>query len=228
MWERATAYGGGSFIRLRHAHVHALIESGRSAQALEVAQDTAALLDGHDHALAAGPAAVALGAALLATGSATAGRTEIETGMAITDGIEGVLVPAQTRMLAGEALLRAGDRGRARHFLGDARERFAGMGATVLEERARAGLRRAGIRVSAATGRPAPDGRMAADPLHALTARERAAAELAAGGASSRIIAQRLGISERTVENHLGSAYAKLRLHGRAELIALVARRAAG
>ena len=48
-------------------------------------------------------------------------------------------------------------------------------------------------------------------------------ATLAGSGLSSRAIAQRLYISERTVENHLQRVYGKLQVHGRAALIARVA-----
>jgi len=61
-----------------------------------------------------------------------------------------------------------------------------------------------------------------AGPLDALSARELDVARLAAAGLRSRAVGVRLGISERTVENHLASAYAKLGVHSRAELIALL------
>jgi DNA-binding CsgD family transcriptional regulator len=51
-----------------------------------------------------------------------------------------------------------------------------------------------------------------------LTPREREVAQMAAAGASSSIIAQRLELSRRTVENHLQRSYEKLGLHGRDEL----------
>ena len=47
-------------------------------------------------------------------------------------------------------------------------------------------------------------------------------------GVSSRSIALRLGLSERTVENHLQRVYGKLSVHGRAELIARMANGSAG
>jgi DNA-binding CsgD family transcriptional regulator len=59
-----------------------------------------------------------------------------------------------------------------------------------------------------------------------LTRREREVARLAAAGSSSREIAARLGLSVRTVDNHLGRAYAKLGLGSRTELAAVL--RAAG
>jgi DNA-binding CsgD family transcriptional regulator len=51
-----------------------------------------------------------------------------------------------------------------------------------------------------------------------LTPREREMASLAASGLTSTLIAQRLGVSARTVENHLQRSYAKLGVASRAEL----------
>lgn len=51
-----------------------------------------------------------------------------------------------------------------------------------------------------------------------LTAREHEIAGLAAGGMSSRAIAQRLTLSVRTVDSHLSNAFTKLGLHSRAGL----------
>ncbi|PRZ42048.1 regulatory LuxR family protein [Antricoccus suffuscus] len=58
--------------------------------------------------------------------------------------------------------------------------------------------------------------------LEQLTPRERAVAEIARSGASTRIIAERLVVSVRTVETHLGTIYRKLGLRNRAELVALL------
>lgn len=52
-----------------------------------------------------------------------------------------------------------------------------------------------------------------------LTVREQEIAGLAAAGFASRLIAGRLGLSIRTVDNHLGRIYRKLGVHGRAELM---------
>jgi DNA-binding CsgD family transcriptional regulator len=60
-------------------------------------------------------------------------------------------------------------------------------------------------------------------PAGSLTAREREMAMAAAGGESTQAIAARLHISQRTVENHLHRAYAKLGVAGRAELRAALA-----
>jgi DNA-binding CsgD family transcriptional regulator len=53
-----------------------------------------------------------------------------------------------------------------------------------------------------------------------LSSREREVALLAAGGAQSRDIAERLFLSRRTVDNHLQRAYIKLGIKSRAELAA--------
>ncbi|HEY7483456.1 MAG TPA: LuxR C-terminal-related transcriptional regulator [Streptosporangiaceae bacterium] len=60
--------------------------------------------------------------------------------------------------------------------------------------------------------------------IAALSRREREIAVLAAAGLSSRVIAERLMLSARTVDNHLGRAYAKLGVTNRAGLTALLGR----
>lgn len=57
-----------------------------------------------------------------------------------------------------------------------------------------------------------------AEALTPLTRREREIATLAAGGRSSKEIAEQLYLSARTVDNHLQSIYGKLGIRGRHEL----------
>jgi DNA-binding NarL/FixJ family response regulator len=83
-------------------------------------------------------------------------------------------------------------------------------GATLLADRAEHELRAAG-------GRPRRRAGIGAD---ALTASERRVAELAAGGASNKEIAQSLFVTLRTVELHLSNAYNKLQIRSRHELAA--------
>jgi DNA-binding NarL/FixJ family response regulator len=52
----------------------------------------------------------------------------------------------------------------------------------------------------------------------ALTGREQEVAQLAASGLPSRDIATRLGVSVRTVDNHLQRVYSKLEVRNRREL----------
>ena len=55
-----------------------------------------------------------------------------------------------------------------------------------------------------------------------LTARERQIARLAAGGRTTREIADQLNVSARTVDSHLAHVYAKLGVDGRHELAAAI------
>jgi DNA-binding CsgD family transcriptional regulator len=61
------------------------------------------------------------------------------------------------------------------------------------------------------------------DAPQTLTGREREIVALAAQRLRSREIAERLGVSVRTVDNHLGSAYRKLGVRGRDALVELMA-----
>ena len=56
----------------------------------------------------------------------------------------------------------------------------------------------------------------------ALTKREVQIARLVAEGTSNRKLAERLAVSQRTVEKHLTSIYGKLRVRSRSQLVALV------
>jgi len=58
----------------------------------------------------------------------------------------------------------------------------------------------------------------------ALTPRERAVLELVGEGLPNKLVADRLGVSERTVKFHLASVYAKLDAHSRTEAVARGAR----
>ena len=62
-----------------------------------------------------------------------------------------------------------------------------------------------------------------ADHEWPLTDRETQVARLAVTGATDRTIAAQLGLSPRTVSNHLGAVYRKLDLDGRAALTAVFA-----
>ncbi|HUO74396.1 MAG TPA: AAA family ATPase [Solirubrobacteraceae bacterium] len=123
--------------------------------------------------------------------------------------------PAQlehTRALVdlGAALRRANRRADAREPLRRALEHADRNGMLRLARRAREELRAAGVRPrrSALSG---PD---------ALTAAEHRVAELAANGHGNRAIAERLYVTQRTVETHLTHAFQKLGISSRAELAA--------
>ena len=60
--------------------------------------------------------------------------------------------------------------------------------------------------------------------LEQLTQREREVIRMVAQGMSNKLVAENLGISEKTVQVHRGSAYRKLDLHNAAEIARLLLR----
>jgi DNA-binding CsgD family transcriptional regulator len=138
---------------------------------------------------------------------------------------------AYLRILADNAAAHArGDP----HALGDAAERFAALGfnlraaesamaaseasARAHDQRGAARWARRATELAARCEAPAtPDLVARAGPVP-LTNREREIAQLAADGLPSRVIAERLFVSVRTVDNHLARVYTKLGVAGRAEL----------
>ena len=88
---------------------------------------------------------------------------------------------------------------------------FVGCGAVWRKDRSIQALRRlggGGRRAAAAALGPG-----------SLTRREREVARLAARGMSARAIAEALFVGERTVESHLSSAYAKLAVESKLDLV---------
>ena len=120
-------------------------------------------------------------------------------------------------LLEGRALALLGtawarhDRARAVETLAQAAERLAACRAVVRRERALAclaGLSTKGRRKKADLVGPG-----------SLSGREREVARLASQGFPARDIAERLFISERTVESHLANVYAKLGVASKMELV---------
>jgi DNA-binding NarL/FixJ family response regulator len=112
--------------------------------------------------------------------------------------------------LLGRSLLES-DRPAAVETLERAAAAFEACGAFWRRDRTRHLLRRLGAR-----GRRAA---AAALGPSALTRRERQVARLAAEGQTAREIAERLFISERTVESHLANAYVKLGVRSKIDLV---------
>jgi len=148
-------------------------------------------------------------------------------------GTDGALVPA---LAAHAAALAAGDG----ETLDAAATRLAGIGAMLLaaetasaaasaylddgHSRPAGAASRRAAEYAAAAGIAVPGLDEPAE-LDRLTSREREIAGLAATGASSKDIAGRLFISQRTVDNHLQRIYTKLGVNGRDQLKALLASR---
>lgn len=118
------------------------------------------------------------------------------------------LEQARTLVALGRVQRETGDAATARETLRVAADlAHSCQGAAVLATCA--------VELRAAGARPR---RFATTGLEALTANERAAAALAAQGATNREIAQGLFLSVKTVETHLRNAYRKLSVSSRGEL----------
>lgn len=143
------------------------------------------------------------------------------------DGVDGVGATAQIRALGTEAprvlilttfetdadILRAVEAGAAGYLLKDTEPR-------VLQDAVESAHR--GEIVLA----PGVAQRLAAhQPLPELTARELEILRLVAGGASNRIIGEKLFISEATVKTHLARAFTKLGVNSRTEAVSLARER---
>jgi DNA-binding NarL/FixJ family response regulator len=121
------------------------------------------------------------------------------------------------RALLGRALhvlghsLAAGHRSEAVEALEQAAAVFHEAGATWRQDRILRGLR--------SLGSPGRRAAAAAAGAGSLTTREREVARLAVEGQSARQMAQRLHISERTIETHLTNIYAKLGVQSKVDLV---------
>jgi DNA-binding CsgD family transcriptional regulator len=116
---------------------------------------------------------------------------------------------ARALLTFGALLRRRGERVESRGPLRTAYELAVACGASTLVETARTELRASGIRIQ----------RQEITGVDALTASERRIAELAAAGSSNADIAQALFLTVKTVEMHLTSAYRKLDIRSRRELV---------
>ena len=121
----------------------------------------------------------------------------------------------------GIAALRAGARGYCNAYIDP---RLLAKAVTTVQNGEAWVGRRLTDRLVALVGQNAPlqvDTDSSVD-LDLLTAREQQIALQIGMGSSNKIIAQRLGITERTVKAHLGSVFAKLGVHDRLQLALLV------
>ena len=160
-------------------------------------------------------AARGLGIALRAAGVAEGGDIELLTeAVSVLRRSPARLELARALIDLGAAQRRAGSRARAREVLREGLDLAHALGGLALADRARRELVVAG-------GRPRRDAMRGRD---ALTPSELRVAQLAAGGQTNRQIAQALFVTQRTVENHLTSTYAKLGISSRPELPARAGR----
>jgi DNA-binding CsgD family transcriptional regulator len=131
----------------------------------------------------------------------------------------GALIWAErSRTLLGRVLVAANRRTEAAAILAQAEESLSRLGAENLRAEAAREMRKLGRR----TRRRGPDATAGATvaagaggELEALSGREREVAELVAQQLTNREIAERLVLSEKTVESHLRNVFAKLSVSSR-------------
>lgn len=133
---------------------------------------------------------------------------ELEEAVALLASSPARLAEARAQVELGAALRRANHRAAARDPLRRGLDLALHCGAVGLARRAETELR--------ATG--AKPRRLELTGVAALTPSERRVAQLAAGGATNREIAQELFVTLRTVEGHLSNTFRKLDVSSRGEL----------
>ena len=153
----------------------------------------------------------ALGAALRARGLLVGGEEGL---MSLREAVR-VLEPSPARLeLAraltdlGAAVRRAGKRSDSREPLRRGMELAHRCGATPLAERARTELRVTGARPRS----------LVLTGVESLTPSEWRVTEMGAGGLSNREIAQRLFVTQKTIEAHMRNIFRKLEIKARSEL----------
>jgi ATP/maltotriose-dependent transcriptional regulator MalT len=134
----------------------------------------------------------------------------------ILDAAELRLHAGRARLTAGMAQAEAGERDRAREELRVAAEIFADCGARSLHAQVVREQRRLGVRVAVTTSR--------SGGFAGLSPRESEVATLVSEGYTNHQIAERLFISDRTVETHLSRIFAKLDVTSRVGVVNALAR----
>jgi DNA-binding CsgD family transcriptional regulator len=188
----------------------ALAHQGRHADAAVLAAEELTLARSFG-----APAAVlaAAHAAIVAEADDAARLAICETVLADATEEPSLLELARIRLELGRTLARLGRRTEARDPLQLALAAADHAGAATLAESARREMVATGLRPRRAqtTG------------VASLTPRQRQVCELAAAGATNRVIAQQLFLSVKTVETHLAATYEKLGVDGREGLMGALA-----
>ena len=207
---RAMGFGEPGLFRHQADHIEALIAAGdvgHATEALDRFEEQARVT-----ARAGGLAMVARCRGLLcsAGGDLDGALRALETALAAHATVGVPFELARTLLIKGQIHRRRKEKLLAREALVRSGEIFDQLGSRPWAERARAELRRVGLR--------------RADPRE-LTVTEERVASLAASGLTNRVIAERAFLSPKTVEANLGRVYQKLGIHSRAELGRAIAER---
>jgi DNA-binding CsgD family transcriptional regulator len=194
-----------AYVRWRGPAAVALQALGRGPEGIELAaqETTIARRQG---------GAQTLGIALRTEGLLRGGQQGLallEQSVAVLEGSPAAYELARSKLELGAALRRAKRRLDAREPLRDALAVLTRSGSEPLKQRAREELLATGARPR----------RAMRSGVDALTPSELRVARLAAEGLSNREIAQRLYVTQKTVEDHLGASYRKLAIGSRRELV---------
>ncbi|MFI6823354.1 AAA family ATPase [Micromonospora sp. NPDC050187] len=187
-----------------------LVEAAAASAHRPAAVAALAVFDRWAHSTAS-PSRRALSArchALLAPRGSTAAEEGFRAALRWHPPGAGAFERARTQFLFGRELRRSRRPRDARRHLHDARETFTRLGVTAWAEQAAAELRAAGESV----GGPDP----AAARL--LTGQQLRVAQLVAGGATNREVADLMFLSTRTVDHHLRNIFHRLGIRSRTQL----------
>jgi DNA-binding CsgD family transcriptional regulator len=180
------------------ACVEIMVAAGELPAARAAAEGLAALAGRTGAPLLCAMAAQAMGSVLLSEGEARSALGALRTAWMVWQEIEAPYDAARVRVLLGLACRALGDDDAAELELDAARRVFQRLAAVPDV-----------ARVDALTGSAARAG------TRALTPRELEVIGLVASGKTNRTIAQRLSISERTVDRHVSNILMKLELSSR-------------
>ncbi|MFO1144833.1 MAG: helix-turn-helix transcriptional regulator [Amaricoccus sp.] len=193
----ALAASGPDRTRLLPALVEIALAAGERGVAEEACRELERLGRAAGSRLPEALAAEARGAVLLAAGDAGGALAPLSGALAGWRAIAAPYEAARVRVLVGQAYQALDDREGAELELLAARAAFAELGAAPDAARVEAVLRRRG-------------------GAHGLTRREVEVLRLVAAGRTNGAAAAELGLSERTIERHLGNVFTKLDLPNRA------------
>jgi DNA-binding NarL/FixJ family response regulator/RecA/RadA recombinase len=129
-----------------------------------------------------------------------------------------VLDAARARLVAGAAMAASGAADLAAEELAAAQSAFSACGAARLARQTMTERRRLAAHSRRRVGQEGYGG------LAALTRREREIAALVGEGLTNRAIAQRLYVTEKTIEKHLSNVFAKLNVTSRSQVAVTVVR----
>jgi DNA-binding CsgD family transcriptional regulator len=153
-------------------------------------------------------------------GEVAAAQSLAGEAVTIAGRVDNPLLLGRARFTLGRALAKSGDRAAAVVEFGAAEPMLVDCGAVREADAVARELRRLGEK-AAYRARPGT-----AVGLDALSPREREVAAMVATGRTNKDIAAALFLSEKTIESHLARIYAKLDVHSRAALTAVITRAA--